>query len=1447
MQVLLLGPVDVTLGNGPVALGGPKQRAVLAMLALEAGSTVSSEQLVDGLWGEEPPATAGKLVQLYVSHLRKALAAAGDGEAIVTHGRGYELQLQRDQVDVAQFERLLAQGAPREALALWRGPALADVVDQPFAVIEARRLDELRATAREMAIEHDLEAGLHREVLAELESLLAHEPLRERLHAQRMLALYRSGRQADSLEAYRTARTTLVEQIGVEPGPELRRLHEAILRQDPSLEPPDQALPELQRYAADARNQAEQRLTAAATRASAERADWLAAEDDLVAQIVELQTLAQHAQPPRDPLESPFKGLESFDIDDASLFFGRERLVADMVARLSGARLMGIVGSSGSGKSSALRAGLLASLAGGVLPGSADWPLTVMRPGEHPVEVLHAATKDLDGERCVIAVDQFEELFTVCRDEGERAAFVETLIGQARDAHRHASVLVVLRADFYGRCAGFPELARMIGANHLLVGTMRADELHRAIELPARAAGLELEAELPGRLVADVEGEPGGLPLLSTALFELWTGRNGNRLELAAYERSGGVRGAVARLAEGAYERLDPAQRENARRLFLRLAGEGDVRTRVPIADLNGDGDVLSRLTAERLVTVGDGEAEVAHEALLREWPRLRAWLDEDSEGRRVHRQLAAAARDWDTAGRDPGDVYRGARLVSAVDWADQHAADLNDRERDFLAASRTAAEADAERERRANRRLRVLVAGIAALLVAASIAGVVALSQRGQARDAALVADAQRLGAEAVTNDRLDQAVRLARTAVDLDDSAATRSSLFSVLLRQPASLGELRGDGWKLYSVAASPDGKLVATGDERGAVLVYDIARRVRVGAHRATEGLVQHLVFAPDSRTLAATVYSGKTAETFVDLINPRGGKRIRRLTLPPYPRNTFYMFAMAAFAPNGRDLIVEQTGAEFPDGGPTILSRVDTVTGRVTQSRAISKSAIWSLAGTPGGRMFMTSPKDDKTYEIAPGTLKVERSYDSGGKNLAASDDGGSLALASADGRIRLLDTGSGRVRTLRGRHREPDQIRLAFGRDGRTLVSVGDSGGVVIWDVGLGTVRERIAAHDSGSDGFTALAMAPDGRTFYTAATDARMAIWDLTGGRRLDRRFPAGPAMTYDDGQTPKGIAASPDGKRLAVTQMDGSVWLLDADTLAVVRRARVQKTPLLAAGFSPDGRLLAVTGEPAHVTLLNAQTLVPVRTLARLPGRSSQAVVFSPDGRLVAAAALDSGPADNLHGVGRVWDVKTGAATPVRMNVSGNTLAFSPNGRYVAGDGAEVAIGGNAEVYDIRSGKRVTIATGDLVRSVAFSHDGRLLAVGHYGGTVAVVATKDWKVTGRRLAGHFERVTALEFSPDDRTLLTGSADGTARLWDVDTRRPLGTAMPIKPRSFVAAAFNRSGSDVFAVPSKGTGVRWDVRPETWKRHACLVGGRDLTRTEWREILPNRQYRSVCG
>src|SRR5215213_7184536 len=442
MQIRVLGSIDVEVNGSPVGLAGPKQRAVLSMLALNANATVSLERLVEGLWGEEPPSSAAKMVQQYVSQLRRLLGA--DGRQILTRDGGYELRADPEAVDALSFERLVEQAAhevdgrrsslAQAALALWHEPPLAGMREEPFAAAEARRLEELHLAATELAIEGDLDAGRHAELVGRLAALVDEHPLRERLRALLMLAFYRAGRQAEALDVFRDARYALVEMLGLEPGPELRRLQEAILRQDPAL---DRVVPD----EAWASRETAQRLDAGAGLASRRRTELRELERELAADVVDLHALrGKAAQPGRAP-DCPFKGLEPFDVGDAELFFGRERLVAELVARVPGTSLLGVIGASGSGKSSAVRAGLLPALAAGVLPDSERWTRVLLRPGEQPGVALAGALGGVSlraaldrvepGERLLVVVDQFEEAFTVCTEPGERAAFLDELANAA--------------------------------------------------------------------------------------------------------------------------------------------------------------------------------------------------------------------------------------------------------------------------------------------------------------------------------------------------------------------------------------------------------------------------------------------------------------------------------------------------------------------------------------------------------------------------------------------------------------------------------------------------------------------------------------------------------------------------------------------------------------------------------------------------------------------------------------------------------------------------------------------------------------------------------------------------------------------------------------------------------------------------------------------------------
>ena len=355
----------------------------------------------------------------------------------------------------------------------------------------------------------------------------------------------------------------------------------------------------------------------------------------------------------------------------------------------------------------------------------------------------------------LLVVDQLEELFTRCDDPERRSAFVAALL------ERRGPVAVGLRADLYGRLGAHPELAQAVAGDQVLLGAMTRAELERAVTAPAALAGLKLEPGLTELIVRDVATEPGALPMLSHALRATWELRDGRTLTVDGYRRSGGVASAIARTADALVDALPPEQRALARGVFLRMTelGEGadDSRRRVPTAELVPEGtdaatvaELLARLADARLVTLGDDDAEVAHEALIREWPRLRGWLEEDRDAIRAHRRLGDAAALWEAGGRDPSDLLRGARLAAAVEVAEAGRVQLNAVERAFVDAGAEQAERERRAEQRANRRLRGLLAGAVVLLVVAIAAGLISLAQRGQAQDAEAAAEAQALRADA-------------------------------------------------------------------------------------------------------------------------------------------------------------------------------------------------------------------------------------------------------------------------------------------------------------------------------------------------------------------------------------------------------------------------------------------------------------------------------------------------------------------------------------------------------------------------------------------------------------------------------------------------------------------------------------------------------------------------
>ncbi len=517
-------------------------------------------------------------------------------------------------------------------------------------------------------------------------------------------------------------------------------------------------------------DEASRLLADVAARAAAGRSDLGEVEAELAGKVIDLQLVREQARvlagsptPARVAAEGvcPFKGLASFEPADADYFFGRERLIAELVARLVGASFLGIVGPSGSGKSSVLRAGLLPALAGGVLPGSERWRRVLIRPGERPLDelrrMLASGAKDpvaeaLDAltadERILLAVDQLEELFTACKDEAQRAAFVDMLARAAADPQGRAVVAVAVRADFYGRFAAFPQLAELLGANHVLVGPMQASELRRAVELPASRVGLRVERELADALVDDVEGEPGALPLLSTALLELWQKRQDNTLTAAVYRESGGVHGAVARLAEGTYARIPDEDKPLVRAIMLRLVGEGEgdaaVRRRAPLAELDLERNEEAR---ERARHARRQPSRHRRRRAASRSPTRRCCASGRACGSGSRRTARAGACAATSPRPPPNGTEPGATGASSTaapvspppsTGAATTPSSSTSSSAQFVAESREASEKETKRVRRTNRRLRGLLIGVAVLLAAAIAGGIFAVLQRGEARDAA-------------------------------------------------------------------------------------------------------------------------------------------------------------------------------------------------------------------------------------------------------------------------------------------------------------------------------------------------------------------------------------------------------------------------------------------------------------------------------------------------------------------------------------------------------------------------------------------------------------------------------------------------------------------------------------------------------------------------------------
>jgi DNA-binding SARP family transcriptional activator/WD40 repeat protein len=1226
------------------------------------------------------------------------------------------------------------------------------------------------------------------------------------------------------------------------------------------------------------------RAEAALTRADDARRGLDRVQEDIAAGVlsgVELARLAPAAQARLDTavpggVMCPYKGLASFARSDAALFCGRERLVATLVSKLAVNRFLAVIGPSGSGKSSLIAAGLIPSLAAGALPGSDRWPCLLIRPGADPMITLARAfagltgdpppplrpASDVDadllehlasgvlatrqprGDRVVLIVDQFEELFTACQDPDSRAEFIRLLASRTAEGSA-MSVAVVMRADYYGACAEHAELARLMGRSQMLVTPMTDAELRRVVLEPARRVGLTVEDGLAETIAEDAAAQAGALPLVSTALLGTWAARSGTTLTLAGYLTAGGVRGAVARLAETTWDGFDDAQGAACRRMLLRLADpdgvSSDVRRRATRTELVSgptEETVLRTLIDRRLLTATEGTVEVAHEALLREWPRLVSWLEEDREGRRVHRQLADAAASWHADERDEAGLYRGVRLHAATDWAAAHPGDANPLETDFLAISQAVEERTVRRGVRTTRRLRALAAGLLVLLVAAAVAGVLALQQRSAARSQALQADTNRLAtlASTLAGDQRDLALLLGAQAYQLRPSDDTTGGLQTALVQTPPGLDRVI----RYHSASTLPHldttGHLLAVPGVDGTVTINDLAtghvlRTVTWPTPR------EFAVFSGDDQLIAAGGSDGDVAIWSLPTGQPSGQPL----------RDSSGGVVHAVFDPhdNARVYVISRHGLSIWDRhDPQHPRRVATLPGIGSDSAngntpnlTISAdghlvAAGDILVGPLSGPARVWDSRTGKPRSSFTGSIG---SFSSDGRTLPFGYGGDTVLVNAETGRVQVTvpNTGGASLAIL-----SPDRRRIAVSEQ------VGAANVVVVYDL---TTKQPVGAplrlHSTAA---YPIGFLPDGRLVTSGHTEA--GIWTL--GQQLP---PIATEMETETGATTQGGLVGQAQKpiflpRTTHTILTGSGFagpFADPPQLHDTTTGRITGTLFNGAvqglvAVSPNGRLIAGGSQAGGVGIWDLQT---GSRIARLTGaRYGNNLSWSPAGNLLAA---DIATAVQLWNVSDPSRPRLLIGIPSAKPAVMDYLLFSPDGRRLITAADSSGIISMINIAARRVTWSTTISDGTL-RQVALSPDGNTLAVDSGDPNQGRLTLLDAATGTPRRSAPLQSYGGVAYLHRGQWLIITS-DRTsphAQLHDASTLQSIGAPFPTTDPYGDPVAVNNAGT-MFSETDINP-LLWNVDPAEWIRTACTIAGRNLTQAEWRQYLPARPYHSTC-
>lgn len=1220
-------------------------------------------------------------------------------------------------------------------------------------------------------------------------------------------------------------------------------------------------------------------------------ADVRIARQDLAA-VRHRQARAAHGQAadagggPSWDSRCPYRGLLPFDQEHAEVFCGRQRLTAELIVKLAG-RLAGpsmvvLSGASGAGKSSLLHAGLLPALAAGIqLEGSDGWPRIVMTPTGDPLTELATrlaalssgdaatirnglaadpdrahllvgrAVLDRAGRsngswtpatvrpgRLILVIDQFEEVFTLAPGRGDagQQAFIAALCAAASQplgprGEPPAVVVIAVRGDYWARCAAHAGLARLMQDGMFVVGPMTGPELREAINGPAAAAGLQVDADLANTVLAGLrtagqDEAEGILPLLSQTMMLTWQRRDGHRLTVQGYHETGGVARSVEFGAEAVYEALPDAGQQIAREVFQALVVVGPegqlARRTVPRAELAAGrrdaarralGTVLEAFASSRLLVLDGDTVQIAHDVLLRAWPRLRGWLDNEQANWILYTQLQEDAAEWAGHGRDSSFLYRGNQLAAVEQAAARWTANsvrypaLTGDQSGFLEASR-------QHAARNTRTRRAAVLALALLLVLSLVGvGIAGRADRtaNQQRNAAV---SSQLAAESEGFDTADpeMASLLAAAAWSVAPTAQARVAMLDAAAQPVRAV--LNATSSLINAMAFSPDGKILAAASDDSAIRLWDVPEQREIAQLASNLSPADGMTFSPNGHILAVVGYNNR-----IQLWNVAS---LRRLGAP-------IRGDAIAFAP-ADDLVAAVSNAN--------VTRLLNLASGHDVGRSLPGQAV---AFSPNGKIMATADNSGRVllWHVAtqtpagPPINHVPQPV----TQISFSPDGRVLATASSagsDGTVKLWNIASRREigPKLTGN-------TIAFSDDGSILASE-ISNGIQLWDAASGQQIDTTLTGDMNSFGVSSIASSPDGPILATGEGTGPVRLWDLALYQQL-----GGPIVEPSVGFGGLAPVLSPDGKQLAVAGSGGELRVLDvASRKQIGASLPTGEWPYTSAAFNPDGKYIATGTDAGQLVLWSAVTGRRITTIARTSNQINQ-IAFSPNGEFLAVAVADVGV--------RLWNIRSLRSSLLLDVGNGGPagLSFNPDGKIVATASAS----GTIKFWNASTGRLAEApltATDQGVSAIAYSPNGSILADAENDGTIQL-----WNPSTRSQVASFSAgvlkdvglgtsvVSALAFNPAGTLLATANADGTARLWDLATYQQVGGPLTADSLAASTVAFSPDGRTL--ATGGGEMIFWDIAfPADPQGLVCQIAGGSLNRQEWHTYAPAEPYRNVC-